>query len=180
VDRPRFRHISGKVLPIADRSVIDHLPPHHLDTCFGCGPLNEARLGIHPRYEGDLVVAEIEFHPRFEGGPGLAHGGAIAAFFDDLIGFVSMAHQRPAVTAKLEVNYLRPIPLGVTIRGEAWLAGDDGRKLYAEAVGFGPGGVVHVEVAGLFIEVGIEHFTKALEGPTPYPVSMYRSDEYYP
>lgn len=175
-----FRHITGRVVPIADRSVIEGLPPHHLDTCFGCGPRNEARLGIEPRYEDDKVVAEIEFHPRFEGGPGLVHGGAIAAFFDDLIGFVAMAHQRPAVTAKLEVNYLRPIRLGVTIRGEAWLAGQEGRKLFPEAVGYGPDGTVHVEVSGLFLEVGIDHFARALEEPTPYPASMYRSDEYYP
>ena len=57
---------------------------------------------------------------------------------------------------------------------------EEGRKLYPEAVGYGPDGRVHVEVSGLFLEVGIEHFTTALEQPTPYPPSMYRTDEYYP
>ena len=177
----RFRHLTGTVVPVEDKTALRQMPAHHLPTCFGCGPDNDSRLGIHPHYEGDTVVAEIEFHPRFEGGPGLAHGGAIAAFFDDLIGFVSMAHHRPAVTAKLEVNYLRPIPLGVTIRGEAWLAGIDGRKLYPEAAGFAPDGTVLVEASGLFIEVGAEHFTSAIESTrTPYPDAMYQKDEYYP
>lgn len=176
----RFRHLTGEVVPIADREILDRIPRHHLDTCFGCGPKNEVRLGIEPRFEGDAVVAELEFHPRFEGGPGLVHGGAIAAFFDDLVGFVAMAHQKPAVTAKLEVNYLRPIPLGMTVRGEAWLAREDGRKLWPEAAGFGPDGTVYVEVTGLFLQVGAEHFTKALEGATPYPEDMYEKGEYYP
>ena len=177
----RFRHLTGTVVPVEDKAALVRMPAHHLPTCFGCGPDNDARLGIHPHYEGDRVVAEIEFHPRFEGGPGLTHGGAIAAFFDDLIGFVSMAHHRPAVTAKLEVNYLLPIPLGVTIRGEAWLAAVDGRKLYPEAAGFAPDGTVLVEATGLFLEVGAEHFTSAIEASqTPYPDVMYQKDEYYP
>jgi acyl-coenzyme A thioesterase PaaI-like protein len=157
------------------------MPTHHLDTCFGCGPRNEARLGIEPEYRGDKVIAELQFHPRFEGGPGLVHGGAIAAFFDDLIGFVALAHHRPAVTAKLEVNYLLPIPLGISITGEAWLARAEGRKLWTEAAGFAPDGTVHVEASALFLQVGIEHFTKAVEGVvSPYPESAYQSDEYYP
>lgn len=177
----RFRHITGTVVPVGDHDALVHMPHHHLPNCFGCGPDNDARLGVRPRFEGDVVVAELEFHPRFEGGPGLVHGGAIAAFFDDLIGFVSMAHHRPAVTAKLEVDYLKPIPLGVTIRGEAWLAGVDGRKLFAEAAGFAPDGTVLVEASGLFIQVGAEHFTKAIESAqTPYPDAMYQEDGYYP
>lgn len=176
-----FRFLSGNVIPVPDKSLLGAMPKHHLPTCFGCGPDNDVRLGIVPEYEGDKVTAELRFHPRFEGGPGLAHGGAIAAFFDDLMGFVAMVHQKPAVTAKLEVNYLHPIPLGVTVRGEAWLSEVEGRKLSAEAVGYGPDGTAHVEVNALFLTVGIEHFTKAVEGvPTPYPDTAYQSDEYYP
>lgn len=175
----RFRHLSGEVIPVEDQAALARVPRHHLITCFGCGPDNPARLGIEPRFEHDRVVAELVFPPRFEGGPGLVHGGAIAAFFDDLIGFVAMAHGKPAVTARLEVNYLRPIPLGVTIRGEAWLSRVDGRKLWTEAAGFGPDGAPSVEVTSLFLQVGIEHFTAPLLAG-PYPPSMYESGEYYP
>jgi acyl-coenzyme A thioesterase PaaI-like protein len=176
-----FKYITGTVVPVQDKTALASIPRHHLPTCFGCGPENETKLGIDPVYAGDIVQAEIEFHPRFEGGPGLVHGGAIAAFFDDLMGFVAMVHQKPAVTGKLEVNYLHPVPLGVTVRGEAWLAAVDGRKLTVEAVGYGPGDVVHLESSALFLTVGLEHFTRAIEGvATPYPESAYQSDEYYP
>ncbi len=176
-----FRSISGTVLAFPHPELIPQIPRVHLPNCFGCGSENEICLGVVPDYVDNKVVADLEFHRRFEGGPGLVHGGAIAAFFDDLIGFVPMTHMRPAVTANLSVNYRKPIPLGVTVRGEAWLAKTEGRKLWCEAVGFAPDGTVLVEVTSLFLEVSVEHFTRAVEGTqTPYPDAFYKKDEYYP
>lgn len=172
-----FKFLTGTVVPIPDRSWAETMPTEHLETCFGCGSANETRLGIKPWVDGDKVVAELVFDPRFEGGPGLVHGGASAAFFDDLIGFVAMAHQKPAVTGNLHVDYLLPIPLGVTVRGEAWLTGVQDRKLYTEAVGYLPDGRRCVEVRSLFIQVGIEHFQQVAGPDTDTP---YQSDEYYP
>lgn len=172
-----FKYLTGTVVPIPDREWAESMPSEHLSTCFGCGSENHDRLGVKPWVDGDKVVAELVFEPRFEGGPGLVHGGATAAFFDDLIGFVAIAHQKPAVTGNLHVDYLAPIPLGVTVRGEAWLTGVQDRKLYAEAVGWLPDGSRCVEVRSLFIEVGIEHFQSAI---APEPETPYRKDEYYP
>jgi acyl-coenzyme A thioesterase PaaI-like protein len=174
-----YRTITGTIIPVAHPT--ESVPKVHLPNCFGCGPEKDICLGIVPRFEDDKVVADLSFHPRFEGGPGLVHGGATAAFFDDLIGFVPMTHMRPAVTANLSVDYRKPIPLGVTIRGEAWLSRSEGRKLWCEAVGYAPDGTILVEVTALFLEVPAEHFTKAIEGvATPYPDTFYKKDEYYP
>ena len=160
------------------------LPSHHLPWCFGCGPENEHGLGIRSRLEGDVVVAELDFAPWFQGGPGVVHGGATAAFFDDLMGSVMMAHLRPAVTAKLEVNYLLPIPLGVAIKGKAWLAEADLRKLWVEATGDDEAGDVrYVEARALMIPVGIEHWSTAVEDVDPERLEAamrYRQGEYYP
>jgi acyl-coenzyme A thioesterase PaaI-like protein len=176
-----FRSITGIVLPFSRPELINEVPRVHLPNCFGCGADNEICLGIVPEYVDGKVIADLKFHPRFEGGPGLVHGGAIAAFFDDLIGYVPMTHMRPAVTANLSVNYRKPIPLGVTIRGEAWMTASDGRKLWCEAVGYAADGTVLVEVTSLFLEVSAEHFTHALGGAEgPYPEAFYKKDEYYP
>lgn len=169
-----FKYLTGTVVPIADRDWADSMPAHHLLTCFGCGPDNPDRLGMSFALEGDKVVSELKFEDRFEGGPGLVHGGATAAFFDDLIGTVAMAHGVPAVTGNLHVDYLKPIPLGVTVRGEAWLTGVQDRKLYTEAVGYLPDGVTCVEVRALFIKVGVEHFQPhSPDGATPYDANLY-------
>jgi acyl-coenzyme A thioesterase PaaI-like protein len=159
------------------------IPPFHLPWCFGCGTENERGLGMEARIEGDLIVADLEFAPWFQGGPGVVHGGGIAAFFDDLMGFVPVAHHTPAVTARLEVHYRRPIPLGTTVRGEAWLTERDGRKLWAAGVGTDGGDLVYVESRALYLAVGVEHFVKTIsEMPREQQerLSQYRSDEYYP
>lgn len=178
-----FRFLTGTVVAVPDRALLTDLPTQHLPWCFGCGRENEHGVGVRPRFEGDLVVAELDFPKRFQGGPGVVHGGATAAFFDDLMGFVMIAHQQPAVTAKLETNYLRPIPLGLTLRGEAWLASRDGRKLWAEAVGVDEHGQRYIEARALFVPVGTEHFAETARHMDPEQlarISQFESDEYYP
>ncbi len=159
------------------------IPPFHLPWCFGCGPENEQGLQLKARIEGDLVVADIQFAPWFQGGPGVVHGGAVAAFFDDLMGFVPVAHLVPAVTAHLEIDYRHPIPLGKTVRGEAWLTGRDGRKLWAQAAGVDGSGVVLVECKALYLTVNMEHFVKALDDMPAEQrerLAHFHPDEYYP
>lgn len=177
----RFRRLSGVPLPVEQPETLASIPRVHLATCFGCGPDNDACLGIVAEFTDDKVIADLRFHPRFEGGPGLVHGGATAAFFDDLIGYVMTMHRTPAVTANLSVDYRKPIRLGETVRGEAWMTKADGRKLFCEAAGFDADGNVLVEVTALFLRVGADHFTKVSGGDaTPYPSDMYSDEEYYP
>lgn len=175
-----LRSVTGTVVPLPDGA---RIPPYHMPWCFGCGPENDQGLGLSARIEGDKIVADLRFAPRFQGGPGLVHGGAISAFFDDLMGFVPVAHHAPAVTGRIEIDFRKPIPLGMTLRGEAWLAARDGRKLHAEAIGADQEGVVHVEARALFLGVGVEHLLQAF-GDMPAEqrerLSSFRSDEYYP
>ncbi len=142
------------------------LPAFHMPWCFGCGPENPHQMGVTPRIVGDEVVADLHFDERFHGGPGLVHGGAIAAFLDDLLGFVPMAHGIPAVTAELDVSYRRPVPLRHHVRGRGWLTGRDGRKAWARGVVEDDGGLFAVADA-LFVAVEPEHFTRELHRLTP-------------
>ena len=177
-----YRFLTGKVLPLPEGA---ELPEFHTPWCYGCGPDNDHALGLRFRIESDKIVSELDFAPWFQGGPGVVHGGATAAFFDDLMGTVLMAHLRPAVTAKLDVNYLRPIPLGVSIRGEAWLAEieEGGRKLWVEAAGRDDRGNRYVEARALFIPVRLEHWSKAVDDLTPEArerLARYQEGSYYP
>lgn len=175
-----FTFPTGTTVPMPEGA---RIPPFHMPWCFGCGPENDQGLGVSVRLDGDLIVADLRFAPRFQGGPGLVHGGAISAFFDDLMGFVPVAHHVPTVTARLEVDFIRPIPLGMTMRGEAWLAAREGRKLFVAARGSDAAGVVHVEARALFLTVGVEHFVQALDDmPAEHRerLATFRSDEYYP
>jgi acyl-coenzyme A thioesterase PaaI-like protein len=175
-----LRFITGTVVPMPDDAV---LPPFHLPWCFGCGPENEHGLQLRPRLEGDRVVADLRFAPWFQGGPGVVHGGGVAAFFDDLMGFVPVAHHFPAVTARLEMNYRHPIPLGTSLRGEAWLTERRGRKLWAEGIGVDAERRVAVEARALYLEVGADHFARVFEDMSEEQrarLGRFRSDEWYP
>ncbi|MDH5373043.1 MAG: PaaI family thioesterase [Acidimicrobiia bacterium] len=178
-----YRYLTGTVVPVPDPDGLSEVPTMHLPWCFGCGPENDDGLGLRPRFVGDRVEADIRFAPRFQGGPGLVHGGAISAFFDDLIGFVMMAHQKPGVTAKLETNYLQPIPLGITLHGTAWLSEQDGRKMWAEAVGEDDHGKRYIEARALFLPITADHFADTMQFMDPEQaakLSRYERDEYYP
>ena len=66
----------------------------------------------------------------FEGAPGRAHGGIVAAAFDDVTGFVIAQLREPAFTGELTVRYLAPVPIDEPLEIRARLDGRERRKLF--------------------------------------------------
>jgi acyl-coenzyme A thioesterase PaaI-like protein len=178
-DQP-FRFITGERLTFTP--TVTDLAGTHTPYCWGCGPDAHEGLGLLPHLDGSDVVADLEFPPRFVGGPGVVHGGAIAAFVDDLLGYVPVAYGSPGVTARLDTNYRKPIPLGVTVSGRAWMSRVDGRKMWAEGI-IEADGVRFVEASAMFVAIGPEHFARVREELTEEQLARnatYRSGDYYP
>ena len=153
---------------VADRLATDGALPPHYPTCLGCGP--DATQGFHleVRRDGDEVVAEHRFEPRHSGAPGIAHGGAVATVVDDVLGFLLYLAGVPGVTRMLEVEYVKPVLVGVpyTVRGR--VDERDGRKVWVSCSGRDAGGVEAFRAKGLFLAVGLEHFAQAPStGPDP-------------
>jgi acyl-coenzyme A thioesterase PaaI-like protein len=175
-----YRFITGN--RVAFEPATTELAGTHTEYCWGCGRLANEGLGVTPRLDGTDVIADLEFDDRFEGGPGTIHGGAIAAFMDDLLGYVPVAYGIPGVTARLDTNYRKPIPLGVTVRGRAWVSDVDGGKVTAEGV-IEADGDVYVEASALFIAITPEHYQKVQAELTDEQLARsgaYRSGDYYP
>lgn len=143
-----------------DGAAIEH-QPH----CMVCGSENPAGLGLRMRIAGDRVHGELRLDRRHEGAPGFAHGGAIAAALDDLLGSVLTIISRPAVTASLTVDFRAPALLGRDLTLIGWAERVDGRKLHLR-------GTVHdrdqlvAEARALFLEVDLAHFQR---GGQPLP-----------
>lgn len=57
----------------------------------------------------------------------------MATALDDTIGTLLIALRRPAVTARLEVDYRQPALLGREFELEAWTERIEGRKLHLAA-----------------------------------------------
>ena len=61
------------------------------------------------------------------------HGGALAAVFDQLLGFVLILGGTPCVTAELTVRYHRPTPAHRQLRLRAWIEREQGRTVDLKA-----------------------------------------------
>lgn len=144
-------------LPVGER-----LGPH-FDECYACG--DRLASGLHlvvRRAEGVAIEAVFTVTDAHQGAPGLAHGGLLAAAFDDALGYVLWILGEPAVTGRLETDYLRPVPVGATLFISARCTGVLGRKIWSTGEGRlgAPDGPVAVKAAALFIKVGVEHFAE--------------------
>ena len=148
---------------LRDLPLSDVLPPHY-PTCLGCGPDAEQGFHLAVRLDGEDVVAEHVFEPRHSGGPGIAHGGAVATVFDDVLGYLLYVARVPGVTRHLEVEYLRPVLVGTRYALRGTLDSRDGRKLWVSCTCTAPDGTVVATARGLFIAVDVSHFSDAV-GP---------------
>ncbi|MER8186272.1 PaaI family thioesterase [Kitasatospora sp. NPDC094015] len=134
----------------------------HYDHCFGCGPQHPQGLRLDAvAGEGLTVDAEFTVRPEHQGGPGLAHGGVLMTAMDETLGTLNWLLHTPAVTGRLETDFVRPVPVDSVLHIHARVTGVHGRKIYSAAEGRigGPDGPVAVRAQALFIAVKLEHFT---------------------
>ena len=134
----------------------------HYALCFACGADHPA--GLHMRLyadEGVSVRAELDVGEHHQGAPGLAHGGLLAAAFDEVLGALNWLVRHPAVTVRLETDFRRPVPVGTQLHLLARIRAVSGRKVYTHGEGRlgSPGGELAVTAAAVFVQVPLEHFT---------------------
>lgn len=97
--------------------------------CFCCGPENPHGLHLNVIKDGPAgVKTEFIADNRYCGWSRYLHGGVISLIFDELLGWVSFHLGYDAVTARLEVRYRQPVPLGARLILKGELKGQE-RKL---------------------------------------------------
>jgi acyl-coenzyme A thioesterase PaaI-like protein len=101
--------IDGEPFPIA---------PHH---CFACGSLNAEGIGLSLHVDGDLCWTELVLPDRFEGWQGIAHGGIVCTILDEVMAWTLAARDAWSLTARLTVEFKRPVPIGIPLRAEGYL-----------------------------------------------------------
>ncbi len=92
--------------------------PHN---CFACGSLNEHGLHLDLHLGDRRSWTELTVDPRFEGWVGITHGGIIATILDEVMAWALVAEENWGVTARMTIDYRRPITVGTPIRGEGWI-----------------------------------------------------------
>ena len=88
--------------------------------CFVCGIENPHSLKVKVEQDGpNQVKAEFIADDRFRGWSDYLHGGILSLIFDEMLGWLSRYMGHDAMTARLEMRYRKPVPLGsrLTFRG---------------------------------------------------------------
>jgi acyl-coenzyme A thioesterase PaaI-like protein len=118
--------------------------PDRFSHCYGCGRSNPHGHHLKSYWDGLETVARFTVRPEFSGGvPDHAFGGMVASLLDchgtaSAAAFAYRAAGREMgddgefmrfVTASMQVDFLRPTPIGVELVVKGRLLGIDGRKV---------------------------------------------------
>jgi acyl-coenzyme A thioesterase PaaI-like protein len=121
--------------------------PDDVAHCYGCGKLNEHGHQIKTFWDGDETVTRFtpkEYHTAI---PGYVYGGLIASLIDcHGTGTGALAAYRAEgrdydslppfrfVTASLQVDYLKPTPLGIELELRGKIIEIKDRKVVSEII----------------------------------------------
>ena len=114
-----------------DVSNLNPLPEH--GSCFVCGTENSKRIGVKWSYnENNEVFCNTVLTKEQQGPPNYAHGGASAALLDEAMGFAGWVAGYKIVSVNLNINYIKPVPLGLEIQVHGKIVKKDGKKIFAK------------------------------------------------
>lgn len=120
--------------------------------CFVCGEQNRDGLKLQVLRDGDKgVMAEFIAHNRYQGWSRYLHGGIVSLIFDELLGWNSFYLGYDAVTARMEVRYRKPIPLGSRIIFKGSLEKETKRLLEIKTVAYLKDGSVAADGRGKMV-----------------------------
>ncbi len=138
--------------------------PSHYAQCMGCGADHPTGLRLRMVVgEGWTVHADVTLGEHHQGAPGLAHGGMLAAALDEALGGLGWLLQAPMVTGRLQVEYLRPVRIGTTVRIVAQAVAVQGRRTYCQAYARDVADLDGGDLArafAVFVLVPLEHFRR--------------------
>ena len=94
----------------------------------------------------------------------MAHGGVVAGLLDEACGQAARLAVSPAVTSRLEIRYLAPVPVEEPLRVSAELTESDARRASAEGTIQDESGLLLAHARAECIQVRPEHFLSTPRG----------------
>lgn len=124
---------------------------HRVDL-HGRGQVMTPRFVLSDR-TGDRLTGTVRFGRYFLGGNGAVHGGAVACFFDEVLGrFSDTGGRPPGRTVALDVSFRAVTPVDRDLQVEAWFEEEVGRKRSLRAE-IRDGGLLCAQGRGLFLSL---------------------------
>lgn len=144
-----------------DADAARFLAPGEVMLCYACRPAGRCRAGLQSVAPSDRqgLIARLVCPAEYEGGPKVAHGGWTALAFDEALGHVGPLNRALTVTGRLEVDFLKPVPILTEVDIRAWVERREGRKWFLSGeMTLAATGVVLARASGCFIERRPTHF----------------------
>jgi acyl-coenzyme A thioesterase PaaI-like protein len=94
------------------------LSPHN---CFACGTLNAEGMHLLIHVEPGRSWSDVTLDRRFEGWEGIAHGGILCTVLDEVMAWALVGSDNWGVTARLSVEFRKPIEIERSFRAEGWV-----------------------------------------------------------
>ncbi|MFI5042292.1 MAG: PaaI family thioesterase [Acidimicrobiales bacterium] len=89
--------------------------------CFACGTLNAGGLGLALHVEAGRSWADVTLDRRFEGWENVIHGGILCTILDEVMAWALVGEDNWGVTARMAVDFRRPVEVGLPIHAEGWI-----------------------------------------------------------
>lgn len=119
--------------------------------CFACGRNNDK--GLHLKFESNpdqSITAFFTPERTHQGYQGVLHGGIISTLLDEVMAQALIAQGILAVTAKIEVRFRKPAPLGSLLAATGRVGEKKGRLCSATAELTGEDGTVYATANSVF------------------------------
>ena len=135
---------------------VEKLEPKAGNPCFGCGADNPQgmKLTFEQDHDARKITGHFRLGPEYQGSNRVMHGGIIAVLLDEAMGKLNRFQDVRAVTAELNVEYLRPVPIDENIVVEAHEVSRDGRNLMHAGEIRNAAGKVLARGKGRFVVIG--------------------------
>ena len=115
-------------------------------------------------FEDEHLEAEYVVPERYQGAPGIVHGGIVAALLDEACAQAARLAVTPAVTSRLEIRYLAPVPVEQPLRVTGEISDVRERRATAEATIRDESGLMLAHARAECVEVRPEHFLSTPQG----------------
>jgi len=146
-----------------------------VNRCFACGPANPEGMHLNFFFDEPNRRAWCRFRlaQKYQGPPGHAHGGIIATILDEAMGKVNKLRSVVALTAEMDIQYLKPVPLGKPLIAEGHERSVRGRRHVNVGEIRNQKGDVLARSRGVFIVIDpgkmfAKHLRKQRSGPLAY------------
>jgi acyl-coenzyme A thioesterase PaaI-like protein len=103
------------------------------DHCFVCGPDNPIGLRVAFRLDEGRCVGRFTPGEHHAGFDRVTHGGIVFSLLDDTMANWLFLQGARGFTAKCEIRYRQPLPVGTEVEGAARLKQRKGRLVVLES-----------------------------------------------